>query len=398
MAKLYEAAYLVSISDDMIGHIEDTFPEGAVPLENQEYFLIDCFPGQYSKTKPIVFTFTIGTTFYYTLSFPFNEKTFEIIIESKNPFAYIFSTFLKETITESSKNDLEEPALRFAYVASLLASWDNNLKTNIEMDFPTGLTSACITEGHNTYRHYNYWEHFTNQDLTQAYDAIIYDQTILITADDPNTANKAAFTLFSLLSPIQYTGPFALWMPSKDPRIDNIAELGFKLVCSPDTRLLENDYFKVKFKVSPKNTNGLPEIREQFSTRNKFFVNLFSIVLDENLMNDPFYDILNVPLDLNMVKDIAQNDFGVPIEDRVIIAFNNHNSWNNWRKQIIYRANWCDALKSLNPSDILAIHQNQNELQAIKEALNKTPNDILNDKHLKAVIRNYKKLIDQMLK
>lgn len=59
---------------------------------------------------------------------------------------------------------------------------------------------------------------------------------------------------------------------------------------------------------------------------------------------------------------------------------------------------WLEAMKSMSPNDIINKHNKPEELKIIKESLHHIPSEFKNDKHLMALVRNYKKIIEPLLK
>ena len=404
MLKLYESAFLLTrkLGTDTEPSEEDIiakFPEEIeFDVKEKDVFFIDSDPkfdfSGSQEHEAIFHAFNINCDYYFSFSFVFENSLNSIIIRSVFPFAYMYASFFKEANQMFEKEHFTDPQLRFAYITSLLQTWDNNFKKEIEVNFPTGLTSVALNEDHFTFSQYNPSVYFKYGELMQLYSAFMYNEPILIIAKNGVEASEVSFSLFSLLCPLQYCGPFAIWMPKEDKRLKDISASHFLYVCTNDSEQKNNPYFKhileVKNERYPSNIEYKPSVR----ARTKYFGSLFGTELDSQLVDDPWSDTLFVPLNLERTKSIAAQAFGMPFDQKAAEAFNSSESWKMWRKRMKWRSEWLESMKSCDPNEVMQRHKTKEERDLIKETLSNIPEDLQADKHLMAVVKNYKKIID----
>lgn len=403
MIKLFDSCFLASYetTDDGVkdASIDAIFPEDITFNDQKKEKIFDFsrhFINLNDKTETF-FAFNIDGTYYFTLAFIENARINEIVIETNFPFAYVFSEFFKEAEQMFKRDNFNDPSLRFAFITSLLQTWENHFSSSIEVNFPTGLTQITLNNDHFSFSQYNPTLFFNPQEIMKAYECFIYSEPIVVYAKDAHEATLASFGLFSILAPLQYSGPFALWMPKGDKRIETIKESGLLFVATNEESLLTNDYFKLSLKA--KNT-GKQTGQESYSScfaRTKYLGNLFGSELDAQLIDDPWADTLHQNLNKERTKSIAKNGFKIPYDEQAAIAFDNSETWKLWRKRLMWREEWLESMKSCDPTQIMEKHKTPEEIELIKTTISKIPDDIKNDKHLMAVVKKYKKIIESLL-
>ena len=403
MFKLYEGVFLISreIVDvsgskiDIIGKFPDDFSE---EIEEKDLFIADSDPkyefNEENQNKGVFFIFNIKSKFYYSFTFKFETKIYSILICSIFPFAYLYSSFFQEAEEMFEKENFNDPQLRFAYITSLLQTWNNKFEKDIEVTFPSGPTKVSLADGHLTYSQFNPSYYFKHNDLMKIYDSFMYNEPILLVAKNAVEGTPVSLSLFSLVAPLQYYGPYAIWMASGDRRIEDIENSKLLFVCSNDTRLQNSEYFKLVLKVPEERLPPTNDFKAMTVARTKYLASLFGSELDSQLIEDPWCDTVFTPLNIERTKDIAVNGFGMPFDNKAAIAFNSSDTWKIWRKRLKWRTDWMEAMKSSDPTEVMKKHPSKEERALIRETLTHIPEDIQADKHLMAVVKKYKKIID----
>ena len=403
MLKLFENVFLLERNQEegQQGNIEiiSKFPDDIqVEFENKDLFYANSnpkfdFTGE-NQSKSIFFVFNINKTYFYSFTFYFESKIYSIIISSLFPFAYLYSSFFKEAEDMFMKENFNDPQLRFAYITSLIQTWNNKYQNTIEVTFPSGPTKVSLIDGHFNFSQYNPSCYFSHNELMKIYYSFIHNEPILLISKDACEGTLVSLSLFSLLAPLQYCGPFAIWMTSEDKRIENIDQSGLLFVCSNDIKLENNEYFKLVLRIPENQLPPKNDYKTSVLATTKYLASLYGTELDTQLLEDPWSDTLYFPLNLERTKKIAIEGYGMPFDNKAALAFNNSETWKLWRKRLKWRNEWMEAMKSSDPSEIMKKHPSKEERDLIKETIAHIPEDIQADKHLMAVIKKYKKIID----
>lgn len=394
--KLFESALLISLQNVDVVNIELVYPQDFQYTEELKSISSAVAPSLDLPNSPTIFTFNIGITLCHVLYFVQDSQPYEIIILSKTPFAYFFHSFLAEVYREF--NICKTSArMRFQYVISYISSWENEVKTKMILSFPSGNKEWTFDEDLYTYKNFNPCAYLTYSQCTRIWRSIMNNEPILIIGPNARITSLACLAAMSLVTPLQYAEPFALWLRETDPRFVDIVNGNSQLMLVGSTceTLESTNYFRTIIKLN-KIDELSQEVRSMFEEKTKGIMEVALTEMDSQIIIDAYSDCINQEFLPKRIATFIEISSDKTIEVQTVINFSNTKTFWLWRKRNMNRTKWREAFLSADANAIIknkTVEQCKTVLTFIEAQMKRYEKD----KHVMSALKYHHKLLRQKI-
>ena len=391
--KLFESAFLIHLQDTDVINLEMLYPPEHSFTEELKSISSAVAPSLELPSSPMIFSFNLNYCLCHVLYFIYENMPYEIIIFSKTPFAFLFHSFLNEVFNEF-KNAETTPRMRFQYVLSYLSSWDNEVKPEITLSFPSGNTKWELNQTLSSYLHYSPLSFFSKDQCKTLFNSFIIGDPVLIIAPTGRVSSLACFAAMSLLSPLQFVEPNAIWLRETDPRFVELVNgnSDLLLVGSPCETLESLGYFKTIIRISKPESLSL-DCTMIFGDQMKSIMEICATEMDDLLLENPWSDIIDADFNEHRVANfiaLAENESITP---EMILRFSKTKTFKLWRRRVFNRDKWREAILSSIPQEIVP-KLPHDALKKVLKMVDLQLDRYSKDMHVVATLKNYQILIE----
>ena len=394
--KLYETAFLIHLQGTDLVNLEMVYPPEHNFTEELKSISSSVCPSLNLPSTPLIFSFNLNYCLCHVLYFLYDNMPYEIIVLSKTPFAFLFHSFLNEIYLEFKTADAP-PRMRFQYVLSYISSWENELKQEIILSFPSGNLKWELDEKLSCFLHYSPLSFFSYQQCIEIFNSIIRGRPVLIISPNARVSSLACFSIMSLVYPLQYADPYALWLRETDPRFVQLVngESDLILVGSPCEGLASLNYFHKIIKITKCDDLNI-DCNPLFSQIMKPIIEICSAEMDELVLINPWSDIIDAEFDKERIFHFIKLSQNYSADVDTIIDFSHTKTFKLWRRRVINRPYWREAILSCNAREVLPSIPNE-KLISIQQIITKQMNKNEKDLHVISALKIHQKIINELL-
>jgi len=409
MSSIYDSIFLVRIDNPDAPGLMKTHPNGVDLGKDAFEFCSSCWPFSDdvipSNKASLIFSFSVGSSYYHVYLFIFAGVPYEIIIGTRRPFSYLLTSFLKDVKKQfSSSGEFQDPTCRFTYVFSLMSSWPRGAVENAILTFPESSLAITFDYTHFSYAQYDPLRYFSPDQCFAIWHSIFTGHPLLIISNSADVGSKSCFAAYSLISPLLFADDDVIWLRKSDPRYQKIlaGSTEYKVVCASYENIAENcSQFKV-IRASDgrkSNVNSESSIREVFSKLTTRILRIIISELDNLLTIDAYSDFLGINFSHEGFKEILRtiNSPELPsFED--FQMFEKTNTFKKWRHAQALRESLRNAILSYIPHNSFK-DKSVHELSLIIEGIEAMKVKHWNDAHMLAVLQKHEKhVVRQIVK
>jgi hypothetical protein len=216
---------------------------------------------------------------------------------------------------------------------------------------------------------------------------------VLVVGPSPRHVSLAVFSLYSLVSPLQYMEPVLVYTRLGDPRFADVigGSTAWKIVGTTNVLALERcNQFQTVITVPARPVRADSEIRSILRERTKRLLGRFESALNEQLAHDPYTDFLGGKIPRQDVTGIgSKNPQGKQLTDDEADLFQWSGTFVHWQRAISMRDGLREALLSVSPQVVIA-GRSFETLAIIEEALDRMISNFKDDRHVFAVLKRHR--------
>ncbi|EAY04128.1 hypothetical protein TVAG_125680 [Trichomonas vaginalis G3] len=389
MTNFCEALTLLEYNREKGPVVIEVHPQNYEFNKEKESIFICSFPEQTEKN--IIFSFTVKKFLCYIWSFVLNEKIYSITILSRVTMPSFYLDFLKQC---QDKFKELEPSVRFKFIKDLIFKWDytKNFQT-IKFSFPNKDFEVQTSDLRLPFCNFDPTVNIGKDTiLLRIWKALITNQSILFIGNNPTQLSNAVFSALSMITPFKFIDYYIIFTRLGDPRFADVinGSKRWRIVGTTNSLASERcSQFQVVIKLSdkpnPSNQDTLNFVRK----RSNKLAEKSEMHLNYMLESDPYSDILN---HFDMNKDFARCIRRIDLSENEYTNFAHSSMFWEWRRPLIYRESFREAILSFIPDDVVSKHSND-DLAIVEKSLAGYYDHIRGDDHLKAVLALHLKLI-----
>jgi hypothetical protein len=309
-----------------------------------------------------------------------------VTITSHHYFARVFLDFLNDSRTVLKSATPED---RLNQIWQCLTAWQ--LEDDIvTVKTPARTFSVVSDTTYLTFSHFDpgFWLG-ANQDFDEIWRSLMTNAGVLLVGPTPEHVSNAVFSLFSLVSPLQYRDPALVYTRLGDPRFADVINGAtvWKIVGTTNILALETcRQFRTVVKLPLLVNRSASDVRKTPTERTRRLLGRFESALNSLLDQDPYSDFLGTKLTHDELSGIGSRKSKTKqLSDREAGKFQNSLTFAGWQSAIAFRDDLRDALLSSAPQDVVA-DRSPEALAVIEQTIPMLLHKFGGDRHVCAVL------------